>query len=144
LPIPELNDEGLLPPGLHLVTLEEVESRFGKEPQVRSTLYQRLVEFVGLARYVEAHRLFIGGSFVTTKQEPGDIDIVIWLGESFLELLEAGDEKALDLELRFLTRIPKEAFAVFDEEGWQSWIEFFSLLRSRRDSRKGLLEVKLS
>jgi len=98
---------------------------------------------VDLAQHVGAERLFIGGSFVSDKPEPGDVDIVIWVGDHFVRLLETGDEKALNLELRFLTRIPKEAFAVFDEEGWLGWVGFFSLVRGRRDPQKGLLEVKL-
>jgi hypothetical protein len=33
--------------------------------------------------------------------------------------------------------------AVFDESGWNGWIEFFSLVRGREDLQKGLVEVKL-
>jgi len=43
----------------------------------------------------------------------------------------------------FLTREPKEAFAVFDEDGWNAWLDFFSSLKGREDVRKGLVEVSL-
>jgi len=144
LPIPPLNEHGFLPAGLHLASLEQVEAQFGLTTEIRRALYRRLAEYIDLARHVGAVRFFIGGSFVSSKPEPGDVDIVIWVGDRFVRLLEAGDEKALNLELRFLTRIPKEAFAVFDEEGWLDWVEFFSLVRGRRDERKGLIEVKLT
>jgi len=143
LPIPPLDEHGFLPAGLHLASLEQIEAQFGVITEVRRDLYRRLAEYVDLARHVGAHRIFIGGSFVSSKPEPGDVDIVIWVGGNFTGLLDALDEKALDLELRFLTRTPQEAFAAFDEEGWLDWVEFFSLVRGRRDLRKGLLEVKL-
>ena len=51
--------------------------------------------------------LSVAGSYVTAKTDPRDVDVVIWVGERFLELLELGDKQALDLELMFLTREPK-------------------------------------
>jgi len=87
--------------------------------------------------------MFVAGSYVTAKANPGDVDIVIWVGERFLELLELGDEQALNLELMFLTREPKEAFAVFDEEGWNVWLDFFSSIRNREGEWRGLVEVSL-
>jgi hypothetical protein len=41
-------------------------------------------------------------------------------------------------------RTVKEAFAVFDEEGWNEWLDFFSSIRNREGAYKGLVEVKLS
>jgi hypothetical protein len=40
----------------------------------------------------------------------------------------------------YLTREPKEAFAVFDEDGWNAWLDFFSSIRNREDERKGLVD----
>jgi hypothetical protein len=51
--------------------------------------------FVELARHCSALRIFVNGSFVTAKLEPGDVDVVIWLGDRFRELLLAGDSRAL-------------------------------------------------
>lgn len=87
--------------------------------------------------------MFVDGSYVTAKPNPGDVDVVIWVGDRFFQLLDSDNEQALTLELMFLTREPKEAFAVFDEQGWNAWIDFFSKVRNRRDVRKGLVEVKL-
>lgn len=106
-------------------------------------LFDRLQMFVGVARHVEALRMFIAGSYVTAKENPRDVDVVIWVGERFLELLEQEDRQSLDMELMFLTREPQEAFAVFDEEGWAVWLDFFSSIRNRQEERRGLVEVKL-
>ncbi|MBI5082392.1 MAG: hypothetical protein HZC38_10685 [Chloroflexi bacterium] len=143
MPIPNLLLSGFLPIGLHLATLEEVKHRFGKETPQRQYLFERLKLFVDLATVMQSKRLFINGSYVTSKAEPGDVDVVIWLDDYFLRQLEAGNEKALSLEEMFLTRQPKETFAVFDEKGWQDWLEFFSRVRYRDDVRKGLVEITL-
>lgn len=143
MPLPELQENGLLPQGLHLASLDEIEERFGRQTNRRRTLFERLRTFVGLARRVGAHRMFVDGSYVTAKPNPGDVDVVIWVGDRFFQLLDSDNEQALTLELMFLTREPKEAFAVFDEQGWNAWIDFFSKVRNRRDVRKGLVEVKL-
>ena len=141
--IPTLQEDGYLPPGLYLATLDEMWERFGCTSERRRMLFNRLQTFVTLAQHVEALRMFVNGSYVTAKANPEDVDVVIWVGERFLQLLEQGDELALNLELMFLTREPKEAFAVFDEEGWTAWLDFFSSIRNREGEWKGLVEVQL-
>lgn len=143
MPIPTLQENGFLPPGLYLASLDEIWERFGPTSERRRMLFDRLRMFVDAARHVEAVRMFVAGSYVTAKADPRDVDVVIWVGERFLELLELGDKQALDLELMFLTREPKEAFAVFDEDGWNAWLDFFSSVRYREEERKGVVEVRL-
>jgi hypothetical protein len=40
--IPEFNDDGYLPPGIHTVTLEEIAARFGQESETRRAQMQSL------------------------------------------------------------------------------------------------------
>lgn len=143
MPIPALQENGFLPPGLYLADLDEIRERFGRTSERRRMLFGRLRMFVDAAQHVEALRMFVAGSYVTAKTNPRDVDVVIWVGERFLELLELEDKQALDLELMFLTREPKEAFAVFDEDGWNAWLDFFSSVRYREGEQKGVVEVKL-
>jgi len=71
--IPSPNVSGELPPGIHAATLDEIEAVF-------ATTFRRLTLFDGLRRAVQnlkaagVRRVFIDGSFVTTKAEPNDID----------------------------------------------------------------------
>jgi len=64
----------VLPPGIHNATLEEIEQRF-------ATNEKRRMLFEGFRRSVAAlHRagckaIFLDGSFVTDKPEPGDFDV---------------------------------------------------------------------
>ena len=117
--LPNLRPDGFLPPGLHLVNLDEIKRRFGQETLQRQALFERLQLFVELANYVQARRLFVNGSYVTAKPNPGDVDVVIWVGEHFLHLLEANDDQALSLETMFLTRQPKRrSLCLMKEAGW--------------------------
>ncbi len=141
--IPALQENGFLPPGLYLADLDEIRERFGRTSERRRMLFNRLRMFVDAARHVEALRMFVAGSYITAKTDPRDVDVVIWVGERFLELLELGDKQALDLELMFLTREPKEAFAVFDKDGWNAWLDFFSSVKYREGELKGVVEVRL-
>ncbi len=82
MPIPTLNEHGLLPPGIHPCTLEELEGRFdgGGFGSHRYELILRLRNFLTEVRKVTfVAWVAIDGSFVTAKEEPGDIDIVLVL-----------------------------------------------------------------
>lgn len=96
-----------------------------------------------LARIVDARRLVIDGSFVTTKAEPEDIDAVVLLPSDFQKQVDAGNLAAVELEEMILTRRPEELFAAEDEADLLEWIEFFSWTREADDRRKGLVEVML-
>lgn len=72
--IPQLNADGLLPYGIHPATLEEVTERFGGNERRRGLL-KGLREALTLLRAAGCRRVFIDGSFVTSKQHPNDIDV---------------------------------------------------------------------
>jgi hypothetical protein len=71
--IPPLTDEGLLPPGVHYASWDELEDRFGY-----SAWRKHLIS--GLRRAAKAlaeagcKTLYVDGSFVTDKEFPGDFD----------------------------------------------------------------------
>jgi hypothetical protein len=94
MPIPPLQEDGLLPPGLYLAEMNEIEERFGKSTPQRKMLFERLRMFVELAQHCGAQRMFVNGSFVTAKPEPSDVDVVIWVGTKYVELLNNDDEGA--------------------------------------------------
>jgi hypothetical protein len=125
MPIPLLQEDGLLPPGLYVADMKEIEERFGKSTLQRKEMFERLRMFVELAQYCGALRMFVNGSFVTAKPEPSDVDVVIWVGTKYVELLNNDNEGAKRLQRMFDTRMPKEALMANDEEEWNGWILFF-------------------
>lgn len=71
--IPPFDDKRNLPPGIHPVTWRELESRFGQTAH-RRRLLDGLRRALDSLRSAECKRVYIDGSFVTAKVEPGDFD----------------------------------------------------------------------
>ncbi len=63
----------ILPAGIHLATLAEVEIRFAFNPKRRAQ-FQGLVAALTNLRGAGCQRAFLDGSFVTAKPFPGDFD----------------------------------------------------------------------
>jgi len=64
---------GALPAGIHESDWAEVVSRFGTNPHRRALLAGMRRAFLSLAE-AGCARVYLGGSFVTAKAEPGDWD----------------------------------------------------------------------
>jgi hypothetical protein len=141
--IPDFRDDGYLPEGLHIATAAEVTFRLGSATPRRRRLILRLRRWLELSRLTHARRFLVDGSFVTTKEEPDDIDAVVLLAHDFEQQIRAGSEAALELEGMLLTRRPEEIFAAEDTRDWNDWVEFFSRTREADGRRKGLLEIQL-
>jgi hypothetical protein len=74
--IPELNN-GLFRPGVHDATMAEVEKVLGSSSDRRIELFAKLSRFVDLARVFSIFKaIYLDGSFVSDKADPGDIDAV--------------------------------------------------------------------
>jgi hypothetical protein len=72
--IPPFNEHGHLPPGVHSCAWAEFEARFAFSARRRELLLSltRALDALGRAGVV---RVWVGGSFVTTKEAPGDVDL---------------------------------------------------------------------
>ena len=80
--LPEFDIDGDLPPGIHHATLDELEQRLGRfvvsdRRIILLAGFKQLLAMAASAGIVD--RLVVGGSFVTAKPEPNDIDVVIIL-----------------------------------------------------------------
>jgi hypothetical protein len=81
--LPEFNDNGYLPAGIHVCDVEEVAVRFGAGSPEREIETKELLEFIEWSRRAGVQRLIINGSYVTATQSPNDVDIVILPGEGY-------------------------------------------------------------
>ena len=125
MPIPELNQNGLLPRGVHDCTLAEIAGVFGANEH-RRRLCQNLVACLEQEiRPLFAYPILVDGSFVTDKDEPEDIDIV-------LDLKEASDEQkwqGLTLmnkkQRQFLHKYNIHFWINFDAPGFSDFSTFF-------------------
>jgi len=141
--IPAPNAIGELPPGMHTATLAEVEMVFVTTPR-------RRVLFEGLRRALQnlaaagVRRVFIDGSFVTTKADPNDIDgCWEWTEDVHLDLLDP-----VLLDFAQARRAMRDKYGVdFFLATWVeagsglTFLDFFQ--RNRADDPKGIVQLDL-
>src|SRR3989442_13310667 len=89
--IPLFRPDGYLPEGVYVCSEAEVIFRFGSSGRRRRRLVRRLRRWIELGRQGGARRLLVDGSFVTAKEEPGEIDTVMLLAGDFTQRLECED-----------------------------------------------------
>ena len=73
LVIATFNEDGFLPPGIHWTDWPEFVQRFGLTTH-RNKLIQGLVESSQKLASAGCRAIYIDGSFVTSKEHPGDFD----------------------------------------------------------------------
>jgi hypothetical protein len=144
--IPEFNVVGNLPEGIHSVSEEEFLNRFATHSARRKWLGERLKEIFALAKSTgKMERIFVWGSFVTAKESPNDVDILLVMGEDFR--LETAPEECKQLfdYIRARVRFNADVFwskASIGEDTLSLWLETYQLTKDFK--RRGIVEVKLS
>ena len=71
--IPGFDSSGKLPPGIHAASWEQIVARLGFSAR-RKQLLQGLREALRLLKAAGCRLVYLDGSFVTGKPEPGDYD----------------------------------------------------------------------
>ena len=88
--LPSFGEDGNLPPGRHECSWEEFTEHFGFTPH-RAGLCETLLRMLQRAKLCEFIAAIVMGSFISTKAEPKDFD-VMWLLRSGLETSALDDE----------------------------------------------------
>lgn len=132
--IPDFNEHGYLPAGVHPATLDEIAVRFGQEPELRRVQMESLRWLLELAQRVGVLRLIVNGSFVTDKWEPNDIDCLLLRGPLF-----PLDESA-DAEL--WAGLPFIQIALVGQTEFDLYVEQI-YATDRHSTAKGMVEVML-
>lgn len=143
--LPEFDENGDLPPGVHPASFAEILDRFGHGSIQRSAVsdrlnrvYQHAIATGKLARFV------VFGSYVTAKAEPNDVDIVMIMKDEF-DLTKVTGDAALVFQ-------HSEADAHFGASvfwtrrsgaigGEQQMIEYWQA--RREGGRRGIVEIVL-
>jgi hypothetical protein len=92
MPIPKLVGNPIpywLPPGVHRCTFEEVERRFLFN-ETRQRVWERFLAILKRLRDCEVSfsEMYVDGSFVTARKEPGDVDGFVYVPEErMMEIL---------------------------------------------------------
>jgi hypothetical protein len=81
--IPPLNEHGVLPPGIYDCTLSEIQDRYATIPR-RQKLWSGFQKYFELIKPLGFFpTIFFGGSFVTDRRFPRDIDIVLEITKAY-------------------------------------------------------------
>ncbi|MGL5032503.1 MAG: DUF6932 family protein [Microcystaceae cyanobacterium] len=143
--IPSFDTNGNLPAGIHLATWQEIEEILAFNPR-RQELLSGLKRACKSLKQVGCLCIYIGGSFVTNKEFPGDFD-VCWADETVdLEQLEKIDPVLLDLTKKRAAQKAKyggEFFPANLTEGG-SMKKYLDFLQTHRNGEpKGIVAVEL-
>ena len=141
--LPLFNERGDLPPGVHQASLTEFEPRFG-EGMVRRSLIRTLRHLHALAlRTAHLERFLVFGSFVTAKEVPGDVDIVLVMDEGFVLETAPRESRTIfshaDADARYGASVFWVRRGVLPDTDMSAFLEFW---QTRRDGNKrGIVEV---
>ena len=130
--IPDGDDHGYLPAGIHAASLDEIAARFGRESELRQAQMESLRWLVDLSRRAGVRRIVVNGSFVTDKLEPNDVDCVLLIGADFPHDATAEAELLAGLPFINMELVDSAAFQQFTERTFAS---------DRNLVPKGMVEV---
>ena len=143
--IPDFNEDGFLPEGIHDVTLAEFKDRF----VIFDQSDRRLRIFDGLKKLLEeakstgiVKRVLVAGSYVSAKPQPNDFDCLLVLDQSIVT------RNLRPSEYRLVSRRMARQFFRGDivpvlegSTALAEYLEFFQTSRSGK--RMGIVEIEL-
>jgi hypothetical protein len=130
--IPDFNEQGYLPPGVHGATVEEIAERFGRESELRRVQMESLRWLVDLARRAGVLSLIVDGSFVTEVYESNDVDCVLLIDPNYPVNQAADRELQQGLPFIHAELVTQEVFDYY----------VYTLFGTdRRNVPKGMIEV---
>ena len=140
--IPQFIALGLLPEGVHKASWSEVESRLGKTA-TRKRLLEGLLSGLRALEAAGCTKAYLDGSFVTTKPQPGDIDVCYESSNMDFGLLEP---TLKDFSNRRAAQKAKYGCEFFEAEAeaipdGTLYLDFFQMTKD--GNRKGILALEL-
>jgi len=142
--IPEFDENGNLPPGVHFCEWEEFVERFGSN-ELRLRLMRGLRMAMEQLKAGGCRTIYINGSFVTIKPNPGDFD-ACWDREDVdINYLRSQAPKLLNYYDRAGQKAKyKGEIFPSDQPVGNYGIDSFELFgRDRKQNRKGIIAIDL-
>lgn len=144
----QLTSDGVLPPGIHDASLDEIRTLFGQfhETDRRPRLFEKLQKLVYQIKSLGFIRhLIVNGSFVTSKPDPEDIDLILAINPEILQRAEWAPAEYNALSSRRLRRQYQFDVLVAPADGsaYSEYIELFSRIKGSPGGQKGLVRLQL-
>lgn len=141
--IPEFDERGNLPPGIHYATWSEIVTRYATSVR-RRELLDGLLDALRSLKGAGCATAYLDGSLVTSKDHPGDFD-ACWESDGVIlnrldpELLTFSDGRAAQKARYGGELYPAEWPA--DADG-TTYLDFFQ--RDRLKQQKGIIALDLT
>jgi uncharacterized protein DUF6932 len=141
--IPPLNKAGELPPGEHQTSPPGIRKRFGRSSVQREELMYGLENAAENLQAAGVQKIWIDGSFVTSKKEPNDVD-GCWEYSEHVDLSRLDPVFLAESRAPMMERYGVELFPAFVVEAG-SGLPFPKFFQVNRDGEpKGILVVSLA
>jgi hypothetical protein len=144
--LPEFNHDGNLLEGIHLATEDEVFVRFGIPSARRQWLGEQLRSLVALAKSTgQLARVFLWGSFVTSKEVPNDLDVLLVMSPEFAVEAVSVQAQVLFDHVQARLRFQADIFwtkASMDPQVLHLWLDTYQT--GKDFTRRGIVEVIVS
>jgi hypothetical protein len=142
MPLPDFDEKGELPAGLHLASLNELAARFGGTPR-RQEVTARLLHIYELARATgKLDRFIVFGSYVTSKPAPNDVDIFLVMAKEFEVGDYSGETRMLFSQMQAQDYFGASIFWVASGTSFATLEFLIAGWQTKRDkTRRGIVEV---
>ena len=141
--LPAFNQDGNLPEGIRVATEDEVCARFATASARRQWLGEQLRSLLALAKSTgQLARVFLWGSFVTSKEVPNDLDVLLVMDAGFaVEAVPAQAQGVFD-HVQARLRFHADVFwtkASLDPQVLHLWLDTYQT--GKDFTRRGIVEV---
>ena len=133
-----------MPVGIYKATLQEALEHFGQGSLQRQLVASRLKKIYGLAESTgKLSRFIIYGSFITSKDNPNDVDIFLVMSDDFDKYHFQGDVRRIFEHLESETDIGASIFWMLESSvlvDEKAFIEGWQVKRGGK-IRRGIVEI---
>lgn len=141
--IPEFDERGNLPPGIHYATWNEIVTRYATSVR-RRELLDGLLDALRSLKVAGCRTAYLDGSFVTSEIRPGDFDACWKSGDVDLDRLDAALRDFSDRRAAQKARYGGELFPAEwpAQTDGTTYLDYFQ--RDRKGQAKGVLAIDLT
>lgn len=150
----ELGKDGVLKPGFHEIKLDELESLFVKNfttSQTRQRIFENFKKWEeNLISQYDILEIWIDGSFVTSKINPNDVDLVVFVhAKDYIKLAQKWSDirNANDIDAYFTLAICEESEKYVRPDEYNKFVNHRNYWRGqfgfdRNNFPKGVIVLK--
>lgn len=140
----EFNEAGDLPEGIHTSSIQEVVARFGVGTDQRRRVTANLIRIYQIAQETgKLDRFLIFGSYITTKPEPNDVDVVLVMTDDFNPMLLPLAERSVFDHQQADQQFGASVFWIRPAMLFEPLAQFVAAWQNKRDrTRRGIVEIR--